>query len=66
MIEHFVIEPFSSLWWVGLLSSVAFIIVSIYIFYNSNKSVQLNFTKYLSVAFILTYLISNVIAINNG
>ena len=66
MIEHFVIEPFSTLWWVGLFSSVAFIFVSIYIFYNSNKSVQLNFTKYLSVAFILTYLISTVIAINNG
>ena len=66
MIEHFVIEPLSSLWWVGLLSSVAFIFFSIYIFYNSNKSVQLNFTKYLSVAFILTYLISNVVAINNG
>ncbi|MDG1283192.1 MAG: TIGR02206 family membrane protein, partial [Flavobacteriales bacterium] len=56
----------SSFWWVGLLSSLAFIIVSISVFYNSNKSVQLNFTKYLSVAFIITYLISNVIAINNG
>ena len=25
MIEHYVIEPLSSLWWVGLLSSLAFI-----------------------------------------
>ena len=66
MIDHFVIQPLSSIWWIGILSSVLFIFLSIRLFKNKSAIVKSNFARGLSVAFILTYIISNTIAIYNG
>lgn len=66
MIDHFVIQPLSSIWWIGILSSVLFIFLSIRLLKNKSAIVKSNFARGLSVAFILTYVISNTIAIYNG
>ena len=66
MIDHFVIPPLSSIWWIGILSSVLFIFLSIRLLKNKSAIVKSNFARGLSVAFILTYIISNTIAIYNG
>jgi hypothetical integral membrane protein (TIGR02206 family) len=66
MIDHFVIQPLSSIWWIGILSSVLFIFLSIRLLKNKSAIVKSNFARGLSVAFILTYIISNTIAIYNG
>ncbi len=66
MIDHFVIPPLSSIWWIGIVSSALFIFLSIRLLKNKSAIVKLNFARGLSVAFILTYLISNTIAIYSG
>jgi hypothetical integral membrane protein (TIGR02206 family) len=66
MIEHFVIQPLSSIWWIGILSSVLFIFLSIRLLKNKSVIVKSNFARGLSVAFILTYIISNTIVIYSG
>ena len=62
MIEHLVIEPLSSIWWIGLLSSVAFIFLTIRLLTNKSALTKDSFAKWLSIAFVFTYLISNSIA----
>jgi hypothetical integral membrane protein (TIGR02206 family) len=66
MIDHFVIPPLSSIWWIGIVSSALFIFLSIRLLKNKSAIVKSNFARGLSVAFILTYIISNTIAIYNG
>lgn len=66
MIDHFVIPPLSSIWWIGIVSSALFIFLSIRLLKNKSAIVKSNFARGLSVAFILTYLISNTIAIYSG
>lgn len=66
MIDHFVIPPLSSIWWIGIVSSALFIFLSIRMLKNKSAIVKSNFARGLSVAFILTYLISNTIAIYSG
>ena len=66
MIEHLVIEPLSSIWWIGLLSSVAFIFLTIRLLTNKSALTKDSFAKWLSIAFVFTYIISNSIAIYNN
>ena len=66
MIDHFVIPPLSSIWWIGIVSSALFIFLFIRLLKNKSAIVKSNFARGLSVAFILTYIISNTIAIYNG
>ena len=66
MIDHFVIPPLSSIWWIGIVSSALFIFLSIRLLKNKSAIVKSNFARGLSVAFILTYIISNTIAIYSG
>ena len=66
MIDHFVIPPLSSIWWIGIVSSALFIFLFIRLLKNKSAIVKSNFARGLSVAFILTYVISNTIAIYNG
>ena len=66
MIDHFVIPPLSSIWWIGIVSSALFIFLFIRLLKNKSAIVKSNFARGLSVAFILTYLISNTIAIYSG
>ena len=66
MIKHVAIQPLSNIWWIGLISSIFFISICIALFYNRCYEDKLKFSKWLSTAFILTYLISNLTAIVNG
>lgn len=66
MMQHVAIQPFSNIWWIGLISSIFFISICIALFYNRRHEYKLKFAKWLSIAFILTYLISNLTAIVNG
>ena len=66
MIEHFVIEPLSTPWWTGILCSSAFIFLTIRMLINKSALAQASFAKWLSIAFVITYLISNSIAVYNS
>jgi len=66
MIEHFVIEPLSTTWWLGIASSVVFIFSVIKLMKNKPALVKTSFSKWLSISFLISYLISNSIAIYSG
>jgi len=66
MIEHFVIEPLSTTWWLGIASSVVFIFSVIRLMKNKPDLVKTSFSKWLSISFLISYLISNSIAIYSG
>ena len=66
MIAHHLIEPLSSTWWIGLISSIL-VISFLLIFYKKKEVVKKEkFLKFLGFSFITTFLISNSIGIYNG
>ena len=66
MIEHFVIEPLSDIWWAGISSSVIFILLTLILLKGSEESRKISFAKWLSISFIISYLISAFVSIFNG
>ncbi len=65
MIENFVIEPLSSIWWAGISSSVIFILLTLSLLKGRKISQKISFARWLSVSFIIAYLISTFVAIYN-
>ncbi len=66
MIEHFVIQPLSTTWWGGIISSLVFIVSILFLFKNKSVVVKDNFAKWLSISFLLTYVISNSYVLYSG
>jgi hypothetical integral membrane protein (TIGR02206 family) len=66
VIEHFVIEPLSTVWWVGILCSISSILLVIRLLKNKSVLVKSSFARWLSLSFLMTYLISNIIAVSNN
>jgi len=66
MIEHFVIQPLSTNWWGGIILSLVFIVSILILFKNKSVVVKDNFAKWLSISFLLTYVISNSYIIYSG
>lgn len=66
MIEHHLIQPLSSTWWIGLLSSI--VVISFLLIFYKKKEVdkKVQFIKVLGFSFIIAFLISNSIGIYNG
>ncbi len=66
MIEHHLIQPLSSTWWIGLLSSI--VVISFLLIFYKKKEVEkkAQFLKVLGFSFIIAFLISNSIGIYNG
>ena len=64
--SHFVIQPLSCTWWLGIVFSFAFIVFVIVLFNNYSCLSKISFLKFLSISFLITYLISNLFAIYNG
>jgi hypothetical integral membrane protein (TIGR02206 family) len=66
MIEHHLIQPLSSTWWIGLLSSI--VVISFLLIFYKKKEVdkKAQFLKVLGFSFIIAFLISNSIGIYNG
>ncbi len=66
MIEHHLIQPLSSTWWIGLLSSI--VVISFLLIFYKKKEVdkKAQFLKFLGFSFIIAFLISNSIGIYNG
>jgi len=66
MTEHFVIPPLSFIWYIGIFSSILWISFVLLFFRNKAKNLKESFAKWLSISFVLTYIISNSLAIYNG
>ena len=66
MIEHHLIQPLSSTWWIGLLSSIT--VISFLLIFYKKKEVdkKAQFLKVLGFSFIIAFLISNSIGIYKG
>jgi hypothetical integral membrane protein (TIGR02206 family) len=66
MIEHHLIQPLSSTWWIGLLSSI--VVISFLLIFYKKKEVdkKAQFLKVLGFSFIIAFLISNSIGIYQG
>ena len=66
MIEHHLIQPLSSTWWIGLLSSI--VVISFLLIFYKKKEVdkKAQFLKVLGFSFIIAFLISNSIGIYKG
>ena len=66
MIEHFIIQPLSTVWWFGIITSSIWIFLVLLIFKYTFEQFRINFAKVLGVAFISTYVISTFISFYNG
>jgi len=66
MIEHFVIEPLSTIWWTGIVFTFVFILFILLLLKGRTLSEKNSFARWLSISFVIAYLISNSIAVYNG
>lgn len=66
MIEHFVIEPLSTIWWTGIVFTFVFILFILVLLKGRALSEKNSFARWLSISFLIAYLISNSIAVYNG
>ena len=66
MIEHFLIEPLSYAWCIGILCSSLFIFSAIYFLKNRSYIILDRFSIILSFSFLVAYIITNLIAIYNS
>ncbi|MBT5615334.1 MAG: hypothetical protein HOJ77_03655, partial [Flavobacteriales bacterium] len=66
MTKHIPIEVFTSVWWIGLLSSIFTIIVILVALKGKSNQVK-SYSSYLfALLFSLMYVITNVITIKNN
>ena len=66
MVSHSIIEPLSSIWWIGLGSSLIIIVLALLFFKNLSSALKAKSSKLLSTSFILVYLITTITAIQSG
>ncbi len=66
MVEHIIIEPFGISWWKGFLGSFTSIFLILYLLKRQSKFIQQRFQKFLALAFLAAYIITNIINLKNG
>lgn len=63
---HFVIEPLTPLWWKGILVSIFFIGLILFLFKKTNEQYKEYFNTFWAYLSVLIYLITTIVAVAVG
>jgi hypothetical integral membrane protein (TIGR02206 family) len=66
MLTHTIIEPLTSIWWTGLLTSILIIIFLVFGFKNTSLKVREISLKFFSIILFSVFIITTIIAIMGG